>query len=129
LSPPPRRRDRGEEDAAEELASLKGLGLAVERLRREARITRDELAKRGDLAAKTVSEIEKGLREEPRWETVRRLARGLRVEVGDLVKLSFELAPGPAGARMRRRAREAAGMDSAARIARVTEEARRREQG
>jgi transcriptional regulator with XRE-family HTH domain len=126
--PPPSRRDRGEEDAAEERASLEGLGLAVEQLRGKAGMTREELAKRADLAARTVSEVEQGLREEPRWETIRRLARGLSLEVDDLVRLSVELAPGPAGDRMRQRAREAAGMDNAARIARVMEEVKRREQ-
>jgi DNA-binding XRE family transcriptional regulator len=127
LSPPPRR-DRGPEDAAEELASLKGLALAVERLRREASMTRDQLAKRANLTATTIAEVEKGLKEEPRWETIRRLAKGLGLEVGELADLSIELAPGPAGDRMRQRAREAASMDNAARIARIMEETKRREQ-
>lgn len=129
MSPPPPRRDRGEEDTADELASLRGLGLAVERLRREAGMTRNEVAKRGKLAGTTVSRVERGLKEEPRWETLRRLAKGLRVEVSDLAKLSIELAPGPAGDRMRRRAREAASMDNAARVARVMEEAKGMEKG
>jgi DNA-binding XRE family transcriptional regulator len=127
LSPPPRR-DRGPEDAAEELASLKGLALAVERLRREASMTRDQLAKRANLASTTIAEVEKGLKEEPRWETIRRLAKGLGLEVGELASLSIELAPGPVGDRMRQRAREAASMDNAARVARITEETKRREQ-
>jgi transcriptional regulator with XRE-family HTH domain len=129
MSPPPPRRDRGEEDAAEELASLKGLGLAVEQLRREAEMTHDEVARRGKLASTTIAEVEKGLKEEPRWETLRRLAKGLDVEIGDLAKLSVELAPGPAGDRMRQRSREAASMDKAARVARIMEEAKQREDG
>jgi hypothetical protein len=69
------------------------------------------------------------LREEPRWETIRSLASGLGVEIEDLVNLSFALAPGPAGDRMRQRAREAASMDNAARVAKIMEEVQRREQG
>jgi len=127
LAPP--RRDRGLDDAAEELASLKGLGLAVEQLRLEAKMSRKEVARRGELAGTTVSRVERGLKREPRWETVRRLAKGLGVEVGDLLKLSVQLAPGPAGGRMRQRTQEAASMDNAARVARVMEEIKRRNQG
>lgn len=105
------RRDRGPKDAADQRASLIGLGLAVERLRREAGMTRDAVAKAGGLSGTTVSHVEKGLKKEPRWQTMRDLAKGLNVEVKDLVRLSIELAPGVAGDRLRQREREAREID------------------
>lgn len=100
------RRQRGRADAEEERASLLGLGLAVEKLRREASMTRETVAKKGDLTKATITHIEKGLKVEPRWETFRRLAKGLGVELDELLRLGIELAPGAAGDRLRRRERE-----------------------
>lgn len=103
------RRKLSREEAAEERASLLGLGLAVERLRRETDSTRDAVAKRGGLTSNTITHIEKGLKTEPRWETLRRLSKGLDVALDDLVRLSVELAPGMAGERLRRREEDAKG--------------------
>lgn len=101
------RRDLSRQEAAEHRASIEGLGLAVERLRREAELTCAAVGRRGGLSRSTVAQIEKGLRQEPHWETLRRLAKGLDVRFEHLVKLSFDLAPGAAGERLRRREEEA----------------------
>ena len=102
----PRQRKRSRADAEEERASLVGLGLAAEKLRREAGMTREAVAKTGILAVSTITQIEKGLKVEPRWETFRRLAKGLSVELDELLRLGIELAPGAAGDRLRQRERE-----------------------
>ena len=101
----PPRRKRNQAD--EERASLLGLGLAVKQLRREAGMTRDAVAKRGGLTGNTITHVEEGVKLEPRWGTVRRLAKGLGVESGDLIQLGIDLAPGEAGGRLRRREGEA----------------------
>ncbi|HEV2728105.1 MAG TPA: helix-turn-helix transcriptional regulator [Solirubrobacterales bacterium] len=98
---PPGKRSRTDEE--EERASLLGLGLAAQQLRHGAGMSREAVGRRGDLAGSTISRVEKGLKKEPRWETMRRLAKGLGVEVGDLVRLAVELAPGEAGDRLRQR--------------------------
>lgn len=86
----------------EDKASIRGLGLAVERLRREQELSREQVAERGDLPADSVGEIEAAeIDREPRWGDLRRVAKGLEVELDYLIRLSYELAPGPAGERLR----------------------------
>jgi transcriptional regulator with XRE-family HTH domain len=64
-------------------------------------MTRQAVSNRGGLASATITEIEKGQKEEPRWPTIRRLAKGLGVTTVDLILLGLELAPGAAGDRLR----------------------------
>lgn len=97
---------RGRADAEEQRASLVGLGLAVEKLRRDAGMTRDAVARKGELSGTTITHIEKGLKVEPGWGTFRRLAKGLGVELEEFLRLGIELAPGAAGGRLRQRERE-----------------------
>jgi hypothetical protein len=86
----------------EDKASIRGLGLAVERLRREQELSREQVADRGDLLAATVGEIEAAeIDREPRWGDLRRVAKGLDVELDYLIRLAYQLAPGPAGDRLR----------------------------
>lgn len=88
--------------SGEDIASVRGLGLAVERLRREQDLSREEIAERGNLSAAVVGEIEAAeMDREPRWGDLRRVAKGLDVELDYLIRLSFEMAPGPAGDRLR----------------------------
>ena len=54
----------------------------------------------------TIAAIEEG-RQDPKWGTLRRLAKGLNIEVQALNALAYELAPGREGDRLRRREREA----------------------
>jgi len=63
------------------------LGWAVRRLRFEADLTQNALAKRAQLHPSRVSRIENG-RDNPRWGTVRRLAAGLGVSLGELAALA-----------------------------------------
>jgi transcriptional regulator with XRE-family HTH domain len=86
----------------EDKASIRGLGLAGERLRREQELSREEVAERGDLPAAVVGDIEAAeIDQEPRWGDLRRVAKGLDVELDYLIRLSYEMAPGPAGDRLR----------------------------
>lgn len=104
-------RKRAARDADEERATLVGFGLAVERLREEAGMTREAVANRGGLTGNTITHIEKGLKTKPRWETMRRPAKGLGVEFSEVIQLAIDLAPGPAGERLRQREREAREID------------------
>lgn len=107
----PSRRDRSPEDAAEESAYLAGIGKAVQRLRLDAGRTRESLAHRSGLSENTVTQIEEGLMEEPGWQTLRDLARGLDVEVPELIQRGIELAPGEGGDLLRQRENEARDID------------------
>lgn len=91
---------------SEDVAAQKGLGLAVERLRRDVDMTREQVAKRGGLTIHTISAVESG-EQEPTWGNLRRIAQGLGVRLEELNALAIELAPGNIGARLRRREREA----------------------
>jgi len=76
------------------------------KLRRDGGMSREEVAKRGGLTVSTIQSIEAG-DQEPTWGNLRRIAQGLKVELEELCALAVELAPGRAGARIRRREREA----------------------
>jgi transcriptional regulator with XRE-family HTH domain len=91
---------------SEDVAAQKGLGLAVERLRRDVNMTREQVAKRGGLTIHTISAVESG-EQEPTWGNLRRIAQGLGVRLEELNALAIELAPGEVGARLRRREKEA----------------------
>gem|GEM_PF-7079140 len=49
--------------------------------------------------------------EEPGWQTLRDLARGLDVEVPELIQRGIELAPGEGGDLLRQRESEARDID------------------
>jgi transcriptional regulator with XRE-family HTH domain len=83
---------------AEDRAAQQGLARAVEKLRLTGSLSREEVAKRAGLSGMTIAAIE-----EPTWGNLRRLAHGLGVELPTLNALAYELAPGPAGARLRHR--------------------------
>jgi len=92
----------GERPTDLDVASVRGLGLAVERLRQEQGLSREQVAERGDLPAATVGEIEAAeIKPEPRWGDLHRVSKGLAVELDYLIRLSYKLAPGPAGDRLR----------------------------
>lgn len=57
-------------------------------------MSRDAVCKRGGLTGNTITHVEEGLKVEPRWEIFRRFAKGLNVELDDLVRLGIDLAPG-----------------------------------
>jgi transcriptional regulator with XRE-family HTH domain len=56
----------------------------IRRLREQAGLTQEVLARRAGIHRVTLGEIEAG-REEPRLDTLRRLARALNVSVADLL--------------------------------------------
>jgi len=87
---------------AEDRAAQQGLARAVEKLRLTGSLSRDEVAKRAGLSGMTIAAIEEG-RQDPTWGNLRRLADGLGVELPTLNALAYELASGPAGARLRHR--------------------------
>lgn len=66
-----------------------GLEVIVKTLRKRAGLTLTELADRAGLAASTISKIETG-QLSPGYETIQRLAIGLRVDVAELFKPRIE---------------------------------------
>jgi DNA-binding XRE family transcriptional regulator len=70
---------RGDESAVEKNPDLVALGQTVRRLRKEAKLTQEELASRASLSANYVGEIERGERN-PSALALFALARGLEME-------------------------------------------------
>jgi len=98
------RRSKTEEDMAAQI----GLGLAIERLRRERGWTRDKLAKRSHLTGKPISDVESA-RAEMTWGNLRLVARGLDIELADLNRPATDYALGKAGDKLRTREQTLAG--------------------
>jgi transcriptional regulator with XRE-family HTH domain len=118
---------RRERTVADE-ALLKGLGAVISRERAANDWTADKLAKRSGLTGNTIAALEAG-EQEPTWANLRRLARGLGMELEDLNEQAILLAPGPGGNELRRdlaRARSARKIDLEA-VTRKTEEEEERE--
>lgn len=67
----------------------RGLGWAIRRLRFEADLTQNALARRAEIHPSRVSRIENG-RDNPRWGTVRRVADGLGVSLAELAEVAEE---------------------------------------
>ena len=66
------------------------LGEAVRQLREKRGITQERLAQDAGVTTGTVSLVERG-RSNPSWGTVRALAHGLGVSMGELGKLADQL--------------------------------------
>jgi transcriptional regulator with XRE-family HTH domain len=64
-------------------------------LRRQARLTRDQLAQLAGVSVHTVQSLEQGRIASPSLRTVLGLARGLGVTVGELVGDPLEAGDGP----------------------------------
>jgi transcriptional regulator with XRE-family HTH domain len=60
------------------------IGKTIKSLREEAGLTQEELAHASGLNTSEISNLERG-RRNPRWETMKRLANGLRVSCADMV--------------------------------------------
>lgn len=67
------------------------LGEAVRQLREKRGVTQERLAQDAGLTTGTVSLIERG-RSNPSWGTVRAIADGLGVTMGELAKLADKFA-------------------------------------
>jgi len=91
--------------AAEQKAGQVGLGRAVTHLHEQAALTQGELPKRADLSQAELEEIERG-DVDPTWGELRRITYALNVELDNLLELSIEMAPGPAGDRLRQQEQE-----------------------
>jgi transcriptional regulator with XRE-family HTH domain len=101
----PTKRERMFQKAAEQKAGQVGLGRAVTHLREQAGLTPEELAKRADLSQSELVAIERG-EVDPTWGDLRRIAYALNVELDNLLELGIEMAPGPAGDRLRQQEAE-----------------------
>jgi transcriptional regulator with XRE-family HTH domain len=66
-----------------------GLGLAIRKLRTEARLSQESLGLRSEIHPTWISHIESG-RINPTWGNVRRIAGGLRVTLAVLAALAEE---------------------------------------
>jgi transcriptional regulator with XRE-family HTH domain len=64
-----------------------GLGKAIRALRAEAQLSQETLGQRADIHPTWISHIESG-RINPTWGNVRRIARGLKVELAQLAALA-----------------------------------------
>lgn len=67
------------------------LGEAVRQLREKRGLTQERLAQDAGLTTGTVSLVERG-RSNPSWGTVRAIADGLGVTMGELAKLADKLS-------------------------------------
>lgn len=67
-------------------ASLPRIAKNVRRFRDKLGISQDKLSKLADVALHTVAKIESGSTPDPRIETVKKIAAGLKVGVEDLLK-------------------------------------------
>lgn len=85
----------------EDIAAVIGLGKVIARLRREEGMTQALLAQRAELSASSLRAVERG-EAEAQYGTVRRIAQGLDVELGDLLHAAREAAPGEGGDAWRR---------------------------
>ena len=61
------------------------LGRAVEELRKEAGLTQEELADRMNTESPTVGKMERGVAN-PTFDSMQRVARGLNVELSEIVR-------------------------------------------
>lgn len=61
-------------------------GMQLKRLRTTHGLTQVELAKRAKVSQGFIAQLEGGFQKDPRLSTLRRLAKALKVTVGELVK-------------------------------------------
>jgi len=62
------------------------IGDNIKKYRNKLGISQDALSKRANLAFHTIAKIEAGSTPDPRIETLKKIAKGLNVGVGDLIK-------------------------------------------
>src|SRR5687767_8536909 len=72
-------------------------GELLRRLRSAAALSQEALAERAGLSRRGISDLERGLRQEPRLETVRLLADGLALGEADRAALLAAARPGLLG--------------------------------
>lgn len=61
------------------------IGQKVRRARKKAKLSQDKLARLADVAYNTVVKIESGENPNPTVETIKKIAKALGVEVGDII--------------------------------------------
>jgi transcriptional regulator with XRE-family HTH domain len=98
-------------EAAEQKAGQVGLGWAVTHLREQAGLTAAELSGRSGLSDAELKAVERG-HVDPTWGRLRRIAYGINTELENLLQLGIELAPGPAGGRLRKQDQVAGNFDA-----------------
>ncbi len=62
------------------------IGGHIRKLRNKLGISQDALSKKSNLAFHTIAKIESGSTPDPRIETLKKIAHGLGVSIGDLIK-------------------------------------------
>ena len=73
-----------------------GFGALIQRHRRLAGLTQEELAERTELSVRAIRNLELGLVRKPRGDTVIRLVRALRLDASAAVELGMSVRPAPA---------------------------------
>lgn len=61
------------------------IGLKIRQLRKKAGISQDKLSKNADVALNTIVKIESQEQQNPTIETLKKIAAGLGVPIGDLI--------------------------------------------
>jgi transcriptional regulator with XRE-family HTH domain len=79
--------------SVEEVASFKGMGLAIIELRESRGLRKVGLASKAGVGASTLHQIELG-EVDAKWGTLRKLASALQVPLDALIERALELAPG-----------------------------------
>jgi transcriptional regulator with XRE-family HTH domain len=68
------------------MAPKKGLGKMLKRIREEKGLTQVELAQKSGVTREYITMIETGARKNPTVDTLKRLAKALKVKVGELLE-------------------------------------------
>lgn len=61
------------------------IGLKIRQFRKKAGLSQDKLSKNADVALNTIVKIESRQQQNPTIETLKKIAAGLGVSVGDLI--------------------------------------------
>lgn len=67
--------------------------MELKKYRRIAGLTQEELARRSGVDIAIISRLERGLRRQPSYETVVRLARALNLEPEELIPVTLKQPP------------------------------------
>jgi transcriptional regulator with XRE-family HTH domain len=67
-----------------------GLARAIKALRTESQLSQETLGERAEIHPTWISHIESG-RVNPTWGNVRRIAKGLKVELAELARLAEDI--------------------------------------
>ena len=65
---------------------LSTIGKNIKKYRNKLNISQDKLSKLANITVHTITKIESGVTSDPRIETVKKIAKALKVRVDDLIR-------------------------------------------